>query len=681
VVGSSFTEAVSYDHLVRRPADNGRPVIADPLLDRGMLGARITTLRSLYADEAARVKEREDAYLTAYSPPFTQNLGPYKFAEHDQWNGGVKPEDVDHTRSSFNVTRPVVEIWASLEADLEFPKIRFVDTLNLPPAPLMNDPEETARRESSYVARKLVGQAKSTMREQVLYQYVRRSKLGRHYFRTVLRKNRSGHAWMRLIPKLTYEGEGIKTGGSGDFLIKSNIDNSTVMPVWTDAEEGNDLDSILVVSRRSAARLKAQYPVELAGMSMDTDGITVQTASYYQPTVTPVTNAERRFVWVEDYWLLDADFEDRIPDGPPIEGRVINAIRVNGVVVQVTEYPGWKHVPYFHIHNDNGRDRLGFSDAGTMLPIQDGFNRMLSEQADVIHGGSRTKWLHKAEPGAATPQLNDEGVTQIDVTEDFGPLRAPIDVFPTQVHGQQLGQIQDRATGLVPTAWGEIPRMSSGRAMAVSAKAVAGRMVPRLADDADFIDAILNFMLDCMELYEWDSSNLLYGGDRDFVIDFPNQDSRDQSEITLDAINQLHANLTDTAGAMVMVGEESPDERLEAVRRDLSDPILHREGRQQDLMIARLEQQIQLDAANAQQQAAMAAQAGAGATNINAQQGQANQAAVQAQQQGAPTLGPGQNAPASQPGVPNQAQSPVPADKISAMMQNGNVGNRIIVGG
>jgi hypothetical protein len=224
--------------------------------------------------------------------------------------------------------------------------------------------------------------------------------------------------------------------------------------------------------------------------------------------------------------------------------------------------------------------------------------------------------------------------------------------------------------------------MSSGRAMAVSAKAVAGRMIPRLADDSDFIDSVLGFMLDCMELYEWDDAQALYAGNRDFVIDFPNQDSRDQSEITLDAINRLHANMTDTAGAMVMVGEESPDERMEAVRRELSDPILHGEKRQQALMNQRLEQQMAIEGATAQMQL-QAAQAGAGqqAQSPQAQQRAAQQAQVQAQAQAAPTLGPGQNAPASQPGTPNQAQAQVPADKVSAMMQNGQVSNRIIVGG
>jgi hypothetical protein len=224
--------------------------------------------------------------------------------------------------------------------------------------------------------------------------------------------------------------------------------------------------------------------------------------------------------------------------------------------------------------------------------------------------------------------------------------------------------------------------------MAVSAKALAARLLPRLADDSDFIDSLLGFMLDCMELYGWDGADQLYDGNRDFVIDFPNQDSRDQSEITLDAINRLHASLTDTSGAMILVGEESPDERMEAVRRELTDPIMHPEKIQQSLMNQRLQQQMAIEGASAQQQM-QAAQAGAGqvaqqATSqqqAQAQQAQAQQAQVQAQQQGQPTLGPQQNAPASQPGVPNQAQAQVPADKVSAMMQNGQVSNRIIVGG
>lgn len=652
-------------------------VPVDSLLDTASLDRRIGALRHGYATYQADILARQTAYLRAYSPPFKATLGAGKFGEHDQWPEEPLPEDALHTRSSFNETRPVIDIWTSLEANLDFPKLRWAEDLLLPPPPHLDDEEATAHAEMVYVADKLVSRHRSAMREQLLAQYLRRAKMGRHYFRTIQRKNIFGQSWLRVLPVVKYDRNGdVKTGGSGSFLSRSKFDNATVYPVWSDAEDDDaGPEAILVVTRRSAARLAAQWP---GAVQLEPDGLTSQGSTYYyMPTTGLPTEQERRFVYVEDYWVSDPLFSIDVQDGPPIDGRVINAIRVNGHIVQVTEYPGWKSVPYFHVDIDNARDHTGFSDAATMLPFNDAKNRFLSEQTDVIHGTARPKFLHKSDSGVTTPQVGDEGITQIGLDEEFGQLKTSVDVFPTQVHGQQLNDTQSRATGLPPVVYGEIPRMNSGRALASAWKAVAGRMVPRIASDTEFVDHIVGFMLDCMELYQWDDADQLYDGSRDFSVDFPNQDSRDPSEITLDAVNRLHANLTDTAGAMKAIGDLSPDETLEKVRRDLSDPILHADERQKQLMIARLQQSMQIEGQQAQMQAQQAAQAGAGPSQaVNNQMGQAQAQQAQAQAQQAPTLGPSQNGPSAQSGVPNGA-----AADVSTMLQNGAVGNRMIVKG
>lgn len=660
----------------------------DPFLDHHLLNLRIDASRTGYTTYSANVKEREQAYLRVVSPPFRQMLQAngksYLLGEHDQWPEGLAEDDVQHTRSSFNVARAVPEIWASLEAGREFPKVRFNEAGLLPPVPNLFDQEEAARREQVYVAEKLTERAKTSLREQVLATYIRQAKLGTHYYRTILHKNRSGHAWMRVIPVVKIVDGKAQTGGHGSFSVQSRIDNSIVYPIWSDALEGSDLDSILVVSRRSAWRVAAEYPFALDGtetVRLEKDGLTALSTSLYLPTDYPKDESGYRNVWVEDYWVVDRAFSTETQGGEPITGRVINALRVNGKLVRVTEYPGWTSVPYFHVQNDNGRDRLGHSDAGTMQPFQDGYNRLLSEQQDVIHGGSRPKHVYKSESGGDV-QLDDEGVIHLLPDEELAQLQTTINIYPTQIQFAILKELQDRATGLNPTAWGEIPRVASGRAMAAAAKATGGRLVPRLVDDEEFIVKVLSFILDCMELYGWDAADQLYAGNRDFEIDFPNQDPRDPSEITLDVINRLNAKLIDFATAMEELGVSSPDEMLEKVRRDLGDPILHPEAAQAAAMLQRLIQSMQLEQQKAQQEALMAAQAGAGqgqpGTNVNAQQGQVNAQQQQAQAQGQPTLGPGQNAPASQPGVPNQAQAP--AD-VSTMLQQGKTSNRMIVKG
>lgn len=661
--------------------------IVDPILDPARLNLRIDASRTGYTAYSATVKEREQTYLRVSSPPFRQFLHAggklLAYGEHDQWPEEVGPGDVEHTRSSFNVAQAVPEIWASLEADRKFPKVRFVEEMLLPPPPNFNDQEETARREQAYAAEKLVARAKASLREQVLANYIRRAKMGPHYYRTILHKNRSGHAWMRVLPVVKIVDGVAERQGHGAFLVQSRIDNSIVFPIFSDAIEGANLDSVLVVTRRSAWKVNAEYPVAKDGtptVVLDQNGLTAVSASFYQPTDYPADESGYRNVWVEDYWLNDPTYSKATNSGEPVSGRVINALRMNGKIVRVTEYPGWTSVPYFHIQNDNGRDRLGKSDVGNVQPFQDAYNRLLSEQQDVIHGGSRPKYTYETEAGGDL-QLDDEGVIRLQPDEKLAQLQTSINVFPTQVQHQILQTLQDRSTGLNPTAWGEIPRVASGRAMAAAAKATSGRRIPRLVDDEEFIQAVLTFMLDCMELYGWDASDQLYAGNRDFEIDFPNEDPRDPNEITLDVINRLNAKLIDFATAMEELGVSSPDEMLEKVRRDLGDPILHPEAAQAAAMLQRLIQSMQLEQQKAQQEALMAAQAGAGqgqpGSTVNAQQGQVNAAQAQAQQQAQPTLGPGQNAPASQPGVPNQGQAP--AD-LSTMLQDGKVGNRMIVG-
>ncbi len=633
------------------------------------LNARVDALRVGFAGYQTKVLARNRAYLRAFSPDFDSKLG-----EHDQWAEKLKNEDVDHFRSSYNLTRSVVELWTSLEMS-EFPAIRWWESFIPTPVPSL-DAAENEFRQATYRAQKLVARQVATIREQTLVRHIRRARLPVHAYKAVLRKNVYGHSWLKTVPDRPRR----------TFRVFSAIDPSTVFPVWS-AYDGERLDAILCATRRTVQSVNAEFPGLL---ETSQDGISLAPGSmYYQPTVDQQLDGDRNFVWYEDYWCVDDAWTQEVDeDGEAIAGRVINVIRANGRIAQIVEYPGWRDVPYVRWENDNERDHLGFSDAGTMLPIQDSLNRFMSQQQDVIAGESRPKFKYR---GDADRQItfDKEEVVSLDPDEDIEQIQVRLDVFPTQVHGQQLLEVLARATGLPDTVWGRITAaQNSGRALATAWRSVAARMVPRTQRNGISLDRLCGLWLDWMELYEWDSAPDLYQGNRDFEWDFPNQEPRDFSEVTTDALNKLGAGLLDTAAAMEKTGERSPDEMLDRVRAEYMDAVLHPEKSQSFLLLQRLKNQIAIEAQQAgfQAQAAQAqlaqlagsAPGGApGPGSIEQQQGAAAQARTQAAQQAAPTRRTDQNQPqpATQAGAPaNAGQSTT----FGTLVQDGRAMNRII---
>lgn len=633
---------------------------------------RIDALKSGFAGHRHAVRERNAAYLRAFSPSFDSRL-----KEHDQWGDPLRQEDENHYRSSYNVTRAVVELWSSLEAS-EFPAIRWQEAYLPVPAPSL-DEQENAIRQQMFTTSKLVARTVATMREQALLAHVRRSELPYHFYRAVRRKNVYGHSWLKTIPDPARR----------TFKVFTNIDPSTVYPVYSSFDDER-LDAILVGTRRSVVSINAEFPgtLDLArdGLSLASD------VDIYNPTQDRGLDADRNFVWVEDYWVVDPTWEEITELGVVVRSRVVNAIRINGKVVQRTEYPGWRDVPYIQWQIDNERDQLGFSDVALMLPIQDSINRFMSQQQDVIAGESRPKYKYR---GDADRQiiLQDESVISLDPDEDIEQIQTRIDVFPTDRHGQQLIEVMSRATGLPDTVWGRITAaQNSGRALATAWRAVAARMVPRTLANTVSTKRVLSMWCDWMELYQWDNAPELFAGNRDFDLDFPNQEPRDFMEVSTEAIQAHQAGLIDQAEAMKLRGERSPDQMIDAVRREYMDPILHPEKEQARILLVRLKQQVAIEAQQADY-AAAAAEAqlaqmasippgGApGPGTVEQQMGAARQANVQAAQQAAPAGVPGQN-PATQEGqTANAASGPVDETQLGTLVQDGRAFNRIVTRG
>ncbi|MEI6357303.1 MAG: hypothetical protein WCP53_09390 [Verrucomicrobiota bacterium] len=646
------------------------------------MSGRIDALRSGWASHTQLVLARNQAYLRAFSPDFDVRIG-----EHDQWPDPFRQETEDHFRSSYNLTRAVVELWAALEAS-EFPTVRWTEEF-IPTPPPSTDEQEAAAFQMAYRSEKVVARQKATLREQQLFRHIRSSQAGRHYYSAVIRKNTFGHSWLKTWPDMKQR----------KFRVSTRIDPSTVYPVWSyaDDDEGR-LDAILVAYRRSAQSVNAQYP---GFLHLASDGVTVSEAGYYQPTAERTTDADRRYVWVEDYWVLD-DLWDSTQEpgwtGRPLSSRAVNAIRINGalpcrmpdgswepnrgdgVPETITAHNGWQSLPYIHFENENLRDRLGFSDAGTMLPIQDSTNRFLSQQQDVIAGEARPRFKYR---GDADRQivLGSEDVIPLDPDEDIEQLQVHLDTFPTQVHGQQLADVMSRATGLPDTVWGRITSaQNSGRALSTAWRAVAARLVPRrLASDRS-IRIWLSMWIDWMQIYGWDSAEALYGSNRDFDLDFPNQEPRDFTEITMDALNRLNGGLIDRKGAIEATGQNSPDEVIESIRSDYLDTILYPDKAQAYLLLQKAKQDIEIQAQQAgMQMSAMTQQmqgAGGPPKGPSTEQAaaQASQAQTQAAQQAAPTRNEAMNqaGPATQAGA---ASNPI---KTGTMVQDGQAQNRFI---
>lgn len=633
---------------------------------RESLNLRIDALKSSWAGYQNALRVRHNRYLRAFSPPYEPTIG-----EHDQWLEEFAQKDEGRTRSSYNLVRAAVELWTSLEAS-DFPTLRFGEEFIPTPAPSLDEKEQAAREET-YRAMKLVQRQMATMREQALLRHISRSRFERHWWAVTRKKNIYGHSWLRTIPDFDRE----------TFAVTSAIDPSTVYPVWS-AYGDRKLDAILVATRRSSASAASQYP---GSVVLARDGITAADSEYYNPTQDRSSEKDRAFVWVEDYWLLDADYEEElILDGVAsrIKSRVLNAVRVNGKLVAVTEYPGWRRVPYFYRINEDERDNTGFSDVGTLLPFQDGINKMLSQQQDVIFAESRPRFKYRGDADREIT-LNADEIVSLDPDEDIDQIKVDLNVFPTQTHGQQLLQIMQRVTGLPAVVWGEIQAaQNSGRALSTAWRATAARMAPRIYEASTALDEIAAFWLDLMELYDWESARYLFGGSRDFEWTFPNKEPRDFLEVTSNAINKMNAGILDIAGAMEEVGEQSPDERVERVRADYMDMVLHPEKGQSFLLLQRLRNQIQIEAEQAgMQRAAMLSQLAAGPAPApraagptpDQQLGAAKQGATQAAQQAAPSVAPGQAVPATQAGA---AANPTNT-KFSTLVQDGGAAmNRII---
>ena len=630
--------------------------------EQSRLNSRIEALRTVWAGYQASLRTRHAAYLRAFSPGFES-----KILEHDQWTDAFRPEDEGHTRSSYNIVRSAVELWTSLEAS-DFPNPRWVEGFIPVPAPSL-DESINVRRQQGYRASKAVEQHLATVREQVLMRQVRRSKLPRHMYRLTLKKNIYGQSWLRSVPDLERQ----------TFTNTTTIDPSTVFPVWGTYGDARSLDAVLVATRRSAASANSQYP---GSVLLENDGITASENYYYQPTQDYRTDRDRSYVWVEDYWMLDPERETET--GEIEESRVLNAVRVNGKIVHSAEYPGWRTVPYFVLSHEDERDNANFGDVATMMPFQDGMNRMLSQQQDVIFGESRPRFKFRGDADRVV-QMDAGQIISLDPDEDLEQIQVVLNTFPTQQHGQQLLQLMQRATGLPAVVWGEIQAaQNSGRALSTAWRATASRMVPRIHAASEMLDALMGFWLDCMELYEWDSAPALYGGNRDFEWDFPNKEPRDFLEVTTNALNRLNGGMWSLKTAMESAGETSPDEEIQAVRADYMDAVLHPEKAQSYILLQRLQQQIQIEAAQAGiQQSAMLQQLSQSAPSAAPSAGQppeqaaaAEQARTQAAQQAAPTGPPGAPAPATQTGQSaNQT-------KFSSLVQDGGAAmNRIVTQG
>ena len=637
-------------------------------LDDRELNERIDQLRTGFDGYHSSQLARNSKYLRLFSPQFDKRLG-----EHDQWSEAILHSDVGKARNSFNITRSVVELWTALEA-YPLPQLKWVEEF-IPSAIPALDPEEHQRRESTRRAQKLVARALATLREQALLRHHRIGRLEYHYYQSILRKNLFGHSWMQCLPDRRRRRFVYKSASTPPRSTRSGRSPTTTTSrrSWW--------------SRRRAARpLAEKYP---KAVEMENDGFHVTESSMYQPTADERYDTDFSWVWVEDFWYLDREWRQPVRDSDePIESRVINAMRVNGEIVQKAEYPGWLSMPFIPFVNDNMRDRYGFSDAAMVAPIQDSINKMMSLQQDVIQGEARPKWKYRSEGGSGKDiTLTDEGVIHLDSDEDIEQLKAVLDTFPTQVHGNQLMEILARATGLNDSVFGRIvASANSGRALATAWRSVAARLVPRLQSDSRSLDLLANFELDIMELYDWDAARDLYNGNRDFAPEFPNQEPRDFMEVTAVAINKKNAGLTDTVAAMEEIGEKSPDEMMERVRADYTDVVLHPEKAQTYQLLAFQEQQMQMQAQQqGMEQARLAAELEAarstppggapGGGNQGAAGAAATEARTMAAQQAAPGAPPGTPQPTTQAGQPANGTS----TQASTLVRNGQlVGNQIL---
>lgn len=556
-------------------------------------------LRSALEGEMVRVKERHDTYLRWYSPPFDASLGV-----HDAWPDPILEDDIDTTRSSFTISRAVVDLWSSLEAAKPPTARAEPERVQSPPPFLTGAMAEQAAAE--YGSRKRIESANSDIRSARVRKWMRDDQFALKHHRAVKRKDLYGFSWMKVLPQPWRRRPATTVLRNG----------TTVYPLWSTIGEA-ELEAVFSAQLMSARLAHARWP-ELP-MTFDTRdarraaferGEDVNNGTY-RDLNDRWFDQSRMNVWVEELWWLDQRF-DR--EGRVTSSTVHTALRCMDRIVYLHSWEGWTKVPFVYWENTDERDSYGWSDIANVIDINDEFNRRVSQEGDVIRMFSSPRFqLLGSLEGRTVDMPGPFEMIPLQDQERIEQILARIDVYPTQVHFDILRELLHMTSGLPPIVWGLINNaQTSGRALAASWKATEARLLPKLMRNELSCRQWLDVVIDQARYYDWYGAKEAFRTNDDELFDdwtwtFPPMEPRDFQEVTMNEITKRDAGLTTTVRAMRATGTEDPEDALQEVMVEFDDINIHPEKKNAKLIAQQAELQ------NIQMAMAMQQQAGGGA--------------------------------------------------------------------
>jgi ribosomal protein L12E/L44/L45/RPP1/RPP2 len=572
--------------------------------DAGRMAARLADdLRIAMEGELETVRARHETYLNWYSPPYDHNL-----RSHDSWNDPLSAADIDTTRSTFTISRAVVELWASLEA-AKPPTVRGEPERVQPPLPFLTG-TEAMQAAAEYDAKRRMESANSDIRSARIRRWMRDDQFALKHHRAVRRKNLFGYCWAKVLPQ--------PWNRRPETTVLRN--GTTVYPLWSTIGEG-ELDAVLSAQLMSARLAHARWP-ELPLTFPDPRnpraaaferGQDVNSGSY-RDLNDRWFDQSRMNVWVEELWWIDRKFDT---EGRLTESTVHTALRVLDRIVYMHSWKGWTRVPFVFWENTDERDSWGWSDIANVIDINDEFNRRVSQEGDVIRmfsapryqflGGIEGRQVDFPAPFEMIPLQDQERIEQI---------LTRIDVYPTQIHFDILTDLLHRVSGLPPIVWGLINNaQTSGRALSASWKATEARLLPKLMRNEQSCRQWLAIVLDQARYYDWYGAKEAFkdtAGEPfdDFTWSFPPMEPRDFTEVTMNEITKRDAGLTSTVRAMRATGTEDAEDALQEVMMEFDDINIHPEKKNAKLIAQQAEMQNIQMAMQLQQGAAGPAPAG-----------------------------------------------------------------------
>jgi hypothetical protein len=329
------------------------------------------------------------------------------------------------------------------------------------------------------------------------------------------------------------------------------------------------------------------------------------------------TEYEDKQVAVWDYWYRND------------EGQVVNAILVQGRLVQGpdvhTELPVIPYIAIEHDHEPGSPE--GISMVEGLIPIQMGLNRVLSHYAQIVADNSGTAYQITGENADGVPEglvPSEDEVIAAGPGNRIEPIQRSVQNFPMESLIDRYWDQAYKLTGIPEIAFGTLAGAeTSGRAVAVQMASMANRMEPRR--DRMYA-ALVQVLMIWGYMLKTKNPTIKIRGEDDEMVDIkvgdfiegfdnwriipPEITPRDSIEYGQHVINLVQGRLLPLSEGMDRLGIESPEQMLDLIRAERSDPHLFPQDVQAYAVLMQLLQSIgQANMA----QAAMSAQMSSGA--------------------------------------------------------------------